>query len=70
MQAQRRQSGLSGAKTDNTGLIILSVLPVTIIAVALMAVGGVGVGFLIPAIACGAMIGTLTFVTLREKPRR
>jgi hypothetical protein len=69
MQAQRRQAGQTSAKTDHSGLIVLSVLPVMIIAVALLAVGGVGVGFLIPALVCGAMIGMLTFVSLREKGR-
>ena len=69
MQAQQRKPGESSAKPDNTGLIILSVLPVMIIAVVLLAVGGVGVGFLIPALTVGAMLGMLTFVTLREKPR-
>lgn len=49
--------------------MILSVLPITIIAVVSLAVGGVGIGFLIPALVCGAMIGMLTFVTLREKTR-
>ena len=68
-EAHKRQTGEPSAKTDNTGLMILSVLPVMIIAVALLVVGGVGVGFLIPAMTCGAMIGMLTFVTLREKPR-
>jgi hypothetical protein len=69
MQGQEHKPGDSNAKPDNTGLIVLSVLPVMIIAVVLLAVGGVGVGFLIPAITCGAMIGMLTFVSLREKPR-
>ena len=69
MEGQSRKPGESSAKPDNTGLMILSALPVMIIAVVLLAVGGVGVGFLIPAITCGAMIGMLTFVTLREKPR-
>jgi Flp pilus assembly protein TadB len=59
----------SGKKADSTGLIILSCLPVMVIAVVMLAVGGVGLGFLIPAITCGAMIGMLTFVTVREKPR-
>jgi hypothetical protein len=49
--------------------MILSVLPVLIIAVVVLAVGGVGLGFLIPALVCGAMVGMLTFVTLREKTR-
>ena len=69
MQAQQRKPGESSAKPDNTGLMILSLLPVMVIAVVLLAVGGVGIAFLIPAITCGAMIGMLTFVTLREKPR-
>ena len=69
MQAQRRQPAQTSAKTDNSGLMILAVLPVMIIAVVLLAVGGVGIGFLIPALVCGAMIGMLTFVTLREKTR-
>ncbi len=70
MQGPQRKPTDSSPKPDNTGLMILSVLPVMIIAVVLLAIGGVGVGFLIPAITCGAMIGMLTFVTLREKPRR
>lgn len=69
MQLQRHQTVEPAAKTDNTGLIALSCLPVMVIAVAMLAVGGVGVAFLIPAITCGAMIGTLTFVTVRDKPR-
>ncbi len=69
MQAQQRQTGQTSAKTDNSGLMILSVLPITIIAVVMLAVGGVGIGFAIPALACGAMIGMLTFVSLREKTR-
>jgi hypothetical protein len=69
MQVQQRPAGQTSAKTDHSGLMILSVLPVLIIAVVVLAVGGVGLGFLIPALVCGAMVGMLTFVTLREKPR-
>jgi hypothetical protein len=69
MQAQQRHTGQTSAKTDNSGLMILAVLPVMIIAVVMLAVGGVGIGFAIPALVCGAMIGMLTFVTLREKTR-
>jgi hypothetical protein len=69
MQAQRREAGQTSAKPDNSGLMVLSVLPVMIVAVVLLAVGGVGIGFLIPALVCGAMIGMLTFVSLREKAR-
>ena len=69
MEAQRRKTGQTSAKTDSSGLMILSVLPITIIAVVSLAVGGVGIGFLIPALVCGAMIGMLTFVSLREKAR-
>lgn len=69
MQAQQHKPGESSVKPDNSGLMVLSVLPVTIITVVLLAVGGVGVAFLVPAITIAAMIGMLTFVTLREKPR-
>ncbi len=69
MEMQRHQTLKPAAKTDNGGLILLSCLPVMVIAVVMLAVGGVGVAFLIPAVTCGAMIGTLTFVTVRDKPR-
>lgn len=59
----------SGQNSDNGGLLILSALPVMIIALVMLAVGGVGIAFLIPAITCGAMIGMLTFVSLRDKAR-
>jgi hypothetical protein len=58
------------AKTDPTGLIVLSCLPVLVVALTVMAIGGVSVAFLIPALTVAAMVGMLTFVSLREKTRQ
>lgn len=51
-------------------LAILSCLPVVLISAAVLLIEGtVNLGFLIPAIVCGAMIGMLMFVTLRDGTR-
>ena len=58
---------------DSFGLIwllIVCCLPTVAIGLVLVAAGGVSAGLLIPALTCGAMIGTLMFQTLREPPRQ
>ena len=48
--------------------MIVCCLPVVVITgIVLVLAGGVNPGFLIPAIVCGAMIGMLMFVTLRDR---
>jgi hypothetical protein len=49
-------------------LMIVCCLPVVVIsAIVLIIAGGVELGFLIPAIVCGAMIGMLMFVSIRDR---
>jgi hypothetical protein len=51
-------------------LMILSCVPVVAITAIVIAIsGGVEVGFLIPAIVCGAMVGMLMFVSIRDRSR-
>jgi uncharacterized protein YqfA (UPF0365 family) len=52
------------------GLAALCCLPTVTIAALLIAAGAVSVGLLIPAIASGAMIGMLAFISIRERPAR
>jgi len=52
------------------GLGALCCLPALLIAAALVAAGGVRIGILVPAVMCGAMIGVLTFISVREGPTR
>jgi len=68
-QIQRRALEQTDAKPDPSGLIVLSCLPVLVVALVVMAIGGVSIAFLIPALTIAAMVGMLTFVTLREKTR-
>lgn len=51
-------------------LMIISCLPVVVITgVVLIIAGGVNLSFLIPAVVCGAMVGMLMFVSLRDRTR-
>ncbi len=52
------------------GLILSCCLPTIVIALILIAAGGVRPGFLIPAVASGVMIGMLMYITLDEKRRQ
>jgi hypothetical protein len=69
MPVQSRRGRTQPKPDVSAGLVALCCLPIMIIAVGCLIVG-VGVAFLIPALTCGAMIGMLTFVTLRENPRQ
>ena len=52
------------------GLMIISALPVVLIAGAVLVIaGGVNLSFLIPAVVCGAMVGMLTFISMRDRTR-
>lgn len=68
MPAQTKRGKTQPKPDVSAGLAALACLPVAVIALGCLIVG-VGVAFLIPALTCGVMIGMLTFVTLREKPR-
>jgi len=68
MPVQTKRGHTQHKPDVSAGLVALSCLPIVVIALGCLIVG-VGVAFLIPALTCGAMVGMLTFVTLREKPR-
>lgn len=52
------------------GLAALCCLPTLLIAAILLAAGGVSIGIFVPALMSGAMIGMLTFISIREGPSR
>jgi ribose/xylose/arabinose/galactoside ABC-type transport system permease subunit len=59
---------MSQGKPTVDALAIASCLPVVVIsAVVLIIAGNVDLSFLIPAIVCGAMIGMLMFVSIRDR---
>lgn len=58
--------GKPSASLD-TLMIVCCIPPVVISAIVLTIAGGVELGFLIPAVVCGAMIGMLMFVSIRDK---
>jgi hypothetical protein len=43
-------------------------IPTLVIAIVLLAAGGTKPGLMVPAIACGVMIGMLMFSSLRDRP--
>ncbi len=52
------------------GLLIICCLPLAAIAVILFTAGGTSLGFLIPALTCGVMIGMLVFMYFWDSPPR
>lgn len=49
-------------------LMIVCCIPVVAITgIVLIIAGGIDLGFLLPAVVCGAMIGMLMFVSIRDR---
>lgn len=53
-----------------TGVFIISCIPLAAILAVLVAAGETGVGFMVPAITCGVVIGMLVFMLFWDGPPR
>lgn len=52
------------------GAFIISCIPLAAIVAILFAAGGTSLGFLVPAVTCGVVIGMLVFMVFWEGPPR
>jgi hypothetical protein len=61
---------MTHSKWTINGLMIASCLPVVLITGVVIAIaGGFNPSFAVPAIVCGAMVGMLTYVSMRDRGR-
>lgn len=57
-------------RPNPVGVFIISCIPLAAIVAILFAAGGTSVGFLVPAVTCGIVIGLLVFSAFWDGPVR